>query len=433
MKKILFLFLAAATNSWAVDMNPEEYGEYVKDFGLKGPVKSYAAVSRNKSLYLAFNKDGLLTQGKATRWEGTSSTLTTDFDMVGNIINKTHTDFSLPCNFCDKDSVEARPATAENRCLKKCANNAEWVKNQVKCHTKYEYNTKGELAKKTEYKEVNDYEPYVTLYKYDELGRKIGERHFWEKSAGTTTDNNDKWDDTWAYENGRLVKDNNYVYRYNKLGQLVEKLYKGDPNNKYVFSYLPNGKLKKMVYGNHKDTIVCNTNGDTVLHAHKSYFQYHRPDGEIERRIQPFTTSREITKYNKKNIRTSRRIYDENNAIAFEDFFDSEGNCIKSVFEDGHIERTFNKKNKSMTEKLFIYDIPLEFSEYNASGVCVREWHYDKNGRVTRKHIKTTDKYGNVVKHSETVYKYKNGGNTEKEYVTNFDITYYEEEENPAK
>ena len=47
--------------------------------------------------------------------------------------------------------------------------------------------------------------------------------------------------------------------------------------------------------------------------------------------------------------------------------------------------------------------------------------------------MKTTDKYGNVVKHSETVYKYKNGGNTEKEYVTNFDITYYEEEENPAK
>ncbi|MBQ4035798.1 MAG: hypothetical protein II623_10115 [Paludibacteraceae bacterium] len=427
MKKILFLLLAASANSWAVDMNPEDYGERVEDFGLKGPVKSYSAVSRNKSLYLAFNKDGLLTQGKATNVEGTASTLTTDFDIVGNIVRRTHTDFSLKCPECEKLTEEYKQLAADadvTTDYNKCKNNADFAKKQIKCNTTFEYNNKGELAKKVETKAVNEYEPFTTLYRYDEEGRKTGERHY-RGNADNNKNSSDKWDDTWIYENGRLIKDNDYTYKYNKLGQLAEKSYKGDPNNKYVFTYLPSGKLKKRVYGNRKDTIVCNTNGDTVLYAHKSYFQYHRPDGEIERRIMPFTTSREITKFNKKNLRTSRRIYDENNAIAFEDIFDNEGNCIKSIFEDGHIERTFDKKTGYKTEKLFKFDIPLEFSEYNASGVCTREWHYDKDGHVTRKHVRTTDEYGNVIKHVETVYRYKGGENLEKEYVTTYTITYY--------
>ena len=299
MKKILFLLLAASANSWAVDMNPEDYGERVEDFGLKGPVKSYSAVSRNKSLYLAFNKDGLLTQGKATNVEGTASTLTTDFDIVGNIVRRTHTDFSLKCPECEKLTEEYKQLAADadvTTDYNKCKNNADFAKKQIKCNTTFEYNNKGELAKKVETKAVNEYEPFTTLYRYDEEGRKTGERHY-RGNADNNKNSSDKWDDTWVYENGRLIKDNDYTYKYNKLGQLAEKSYKGDPNNKYVFTYLPSGKLKKRVYGNRKDTIVCNTNGDTVLYAHKSYFQYHRPDGEIERRIMPFTTSREITKY----------------------------------------------------------------------------------------------------------------------------------------
>lgn len=430
---MLLLACMPMANTWAaVDLTPKEYFETVNDYGLRGPVKTYGYQIGPKSVNLAFSKEGILTQAKAQSFEGTASTYHTVFDREGRLVSKTHTDYSLKsidsatCASAEQKKNEinnARDAYAEgqvkivpgeweNLC-EKCANNSGFARDQILNCTNYHYNDKGELVKKVEIMEMRNYRPHITEYRY-ENGVKTGERSYDDTTAAKSS----HWNYTWTYDNGLLLKDNNYVYKYNDKKQLVEKCYKGDTNNKFVFTYHPNGKLKSRIYGNRQDTMVCNANGDTVLLAGRTYYQYRRPDGRVELKVGTITTSRQTIEYNKKNVRTSRKIFDENGAIAFEDFYDKDGNCTKSVFDSGYIERFFNKKEGTVTENLYIDDKLTGTATFNAFGVCVKEEVYKNNGTVKESYIRQTDQYGNVVRYEEN--------RNNKNRVVTYRITYYQ-------
>lgn len=417
----------------AVDLTPNEYLETAKDYGLKGPVRTYGYQIGPKSISLAFSKDGILTQGKAMSHEGTASTYHTVFDRAGRIVRKTHTDYSLKnidsatCATAERikreinedrnkhtGDPEKQPSGQWEKVCEKCTNNSNFAKNQILNCTSYHYNDKGELIKKVEIMESRNYRPHVTEYRY-ENGLKTGERAYDDTTSAVVQST--YWPYTWAYDNGLLVKDNNYVYKYNDKQQLIEKCYKGDANNKFAFTYHPNGKLKSRIYGNRQDTLICNNNGDTLLITARNYWQYHRPDGRVEPQIGTISTSRQTFEYNKKNIRTSHKIYDENNAIAFEDIFDKDGNCVKSVFDNGHIERTFDKKEGTVTKKLYIDDKLTDVAVFNDFGVCVKEEVYKKDGTISETYARQTDQYGNVVRYEEM--------RKNKTRVVTYTITYY--------
>jgi len=426
---VLLLLMIMVLNLQAANQ-ASKYGETKEFYHLKGPVKSCLLSSKNDKVYLEFNKDGFLTKGITTRKSDTLSTFVAKFDKKGNVIRRTHCDYSIKCLDCEKEIKEREPQLSKEEvliydikssddtdsdCYTMCKNNPEFVRNRVKSNLEYVYNNKNELVKVVQTEVENNYDSIVTLYQYDEKGHKIRESHHYA-SGGSFVDK-------WEYENDLLVKDNNFYYKYNDKQQLVEKQNIEKEERKIIYTYYPNGKLKSRVSNFHRDSLVYNINGDTMLCVQNRMIRYSFP-GVGPRGIVVGMVRRQVVEYDKENIRTKSQFYNEQKNLVFENFYDEKGNCIKSVFKKGYVDRAFNKEGKVLTDRLYLDNALVKHSEYDDKGVCVKEEYYEA-GVLRRMLTRETDKYGNVVKENEALYFRPSGGTNARTTSSTIDITYY--------
>lgn len=138
------------------------------------------------------------------------------------------------------------------------------------------------------------------------------------------------------------MSDTYWNYVYNDKKQVVKKTHKTDSTRAVLYTYHDNGKLKSKIDGARcQDTLLCNSNGDTLKLVQSGYFCYKNPDGSSEHKINMRYDSM-VVEYGKKNLKLSKKLFANNNVI-YEEMYDKYGRCVKAVFKDGYMGLVYDK------------------------------------------------------------------------------------------